>query len=86
MLSVGSHLRSDAELFDRAGLTGAERQAALERLVELHRRKIDLADEILVINVGGDVGETTRSEVEYARAQGKRVRWLEPQQEGREKP
>lgn len=84
VLSVGSHLRSDAELL--TGLTGAERQAALERLAELHRRKIDLADEILVINVGGDVGETTRSEMEYARAQGKRVRWLEPQQEGREKP
>ena len=46
-------------------------------LDELHKRKIDLADEILVLNVNGYVGDSTRSEIEYARAAGKRVRWLE---------
>ncbi|WP_226342404.1 hypothetical protein [Deinococcus sp. AJ005] len=51
VLSVGSHLRHDSDIF--AGLTAAEKQTALESLAELHRRKIDLADEILVINVGG---------------------------------
>ncbi|CAM3954475.1 hypothetical protein [Deinococcus marmoris] len=84
VLSVGSHLRSDAEIF--TGLTGEEKQAALERLAELHHRKIDLADEILVVNVGGYVGETTQTEIEYARGQGKRIRWLEPQKAGRGKP
>lgn len=44
---------------------------------ELHRRKIDLADEVLVLNVGGYVGESTRGEIEYARAHGKPLRWLE---------
>lgn len=48
------------------------------RLDELHKRKIDLADEILVLNVGGYIGESTRSELEYARAHGKLVRWLKP--------
>lgn len=48
------------------------------RFDELHRRKIDLADEILVLNVGGYIGESTRGEIEYAEQQGKRVRWLEP--------
>ncbi|CAM4044475.1 hypothetical protein [Deinococcus frigens] len=75
VLSVGSHLRSDAEIF--AGLTVAEKHAALEGLAELHRHKIDLADEILVINVGGYFGESTRAEIAYARQASKRVRWLE---------
>jgi hypothetical protein len=47
-------------------------------LDELHLRKIDLADEILVLNVGGYVGESTAREVAYARKTGKFVRWLEP--------
>ncbi len=46
-------------------------------LDELHKRKIDLADEVLVLNVGGYIGESTRSEIEYARAHGKPVRYLE---------
>ncbi len=44
----------------------------------LHKRKIDLADEVLVLNVGGYIGDSTRSEIEHARKTGKRVRYLEP--------
>jgi hypothetical protein len=47
-----------------------------ERLDELHKRKIDLADEVLILNVGGYVGKSTHSELVYAREHGKRVRWL----------
>ena len=39
-----------------------------------------MADEILVINVGGYIGSNTRPEIEYATATGKPVRYLEPQQ------
>jgi hypothetical protein len=46
-----------------------------DMLDELHKRKIDLADEILVINVGDSIGPSTTSEVVYAREQGKLVRW-----------
>jgi hypothetical protein len=46
-------------------------------LDELHLRKIDLADEILVLNVGGYIGESTMRELAYARQHGKRVRFLE---------
>jgi hypothetical protein len=46
-------------------------------LDELHLRKIDLADEIFVLNVDGYVGESTRREIEYAKQQGKQIRWLE---------
>lgn len=47
-------------------------------LDELHKRKIDLADEVFVINVGGYIGDSTRSEIEYALAQHKVVSHLEP--------
>ena len=38
---------------------------------------IDMADEIFVINVGGYIGESTKSEIEYARKNGKGVQFLE---------
>ena len=36
-----------------------------------------MADEIFVINVNGYVGQSTKSEIEYALAHGKKVRYLE---------
>lgn len=47
-------------------------------LDELHLRKIDIADEILVLNVGDYVGESTRREILYAQLNCKKIRWLEP--------
>jgi len=47
------------------------------RLDELHKRKIDLANKVLILNVGGYIGESTRSEIEYAEAHGKLIRYLE---------
>jgi hypothetical protein len=49
-----------------------------KKLDELHFRKIDESDEILVINVGGYIGESTCREIDYAVKMGKRVRYLEP--------
>ena len=46
-------------------------------LDDMHKRKIDMADEIFVINVVGYIGESTRSEIKYAEAQGKQVNYLE---------
>ena len=51
--------------------------ATKEMLDDMHKRKIDMADEIFVINVGGYIGESTRSEIEYALRHGKKVRYLE---------
>ena len=48
-----------------------------EMLDDMHKRKIDMADEIFVINVGGYIGSSTRSEIEYVEATGKAVRYLE---------
>lgn len=47
-------------------------------LDELHLRKIDLADEALILNVGGYIGESTRAEIQYAEKVGTPVRYLEP--------
>ena len=48
-----------------------------EMLDDMHKAKIDMADEIFVINVGGYIGESTRSEIEYAMQHGKKVSYLE---------
>jgi hypothetical protein len=46
-------------------------------LDDLHLRKIDLADEVLFLNVGGYIGSSTKKELEYAVAHGKIIRYLE---------
>ena len=69
VLSIGCEWHSDQAL----GLTYADK----ERLDALHLRKIDLADEILVLNVGGYVGSSTANEMAYASLQGKDIRFLE---------
>lgn len=56
-------------------------EAEKERLDVLHLHKVELADEVLVLNVGGYYGDSTRRELAHARALGKRVRWLEPDRE-----
>lgn len=45
------------------------------KLDELHKRKIDLADEILVINVNGYIGDSTKNEIEYAKSLNKPIRY-----------
>lgn len=49
-------------------------KAALD---ELHCKKIDLADEVLVLNPDGYIGESTRREIRYAKKLGKPIRYLE---------
>ena len=50
---------------------------AKEMLDDMHKRKIDMADEIFVINVNGYIGESTKSEIEYAIKNNKKVEFLE---------
>lgn len=76
VLSVGCNTKSDADLF--GGKLPSEQAALKEQLDRLHKQKIDLADEILVLNVDGYIGESTRSEIAHAKAQGKTARYLEP--------
>ena len=48
-----------------------------EMLDDMHKRKIDMADSIFVINVGEYIGESTKSEIEYAKTHGKLIEYLE---------
>ena len=45
-------------------------------LDDMHNRKIDMADEIYIINVGGYIGESTKSEIDYAKQNNKKVKYL----------
>ena len=76
VLSVGfyPHAKAEHGHGEGVGHDSAEKIA----LDELHRRKIDLADYVLVLNVGQYVGDSTRSEIEYAREHGKDIVFLEP--------
>lgn len=74
VLSIGCDTKSDSDLF---GASGEQRAMVKKALDRLHKRKIDLADEVYVLNVGGYVGSSTASEIAHARRRWKRVRWLE---------
>lgn len=76
VLSIGCNTKSNEGL----GLTAEDKI----NLDELHKRKIDLCDKVLVLNVNGYTGDSTRSEIEYANNIGKPVEYLlpEPPKEG----
>lgn len=75
VLTIGCDLRSDEAVF--VGYSEEQLKEVKRRLDFLHFRKIDLSDEVLILNVGGYIGESTSRELAYAREQGKRVRFLE---------
>ncbi|WP_449352113.1 hypothetical protein [Streptomyces shaanxiensis] len=53
-----------------------------QMLDTLHRQKIDLADEVLIVNPGGYIGDSTRREIAYARSLGKPLRYTHPVKDG----
>ena len=59
-------------------LSEIEQQELTAKLDTLHQHKIDLADEVFILNVGGYMGESTQRELKYARRQNKTIRFLEP--------
>ena len=64
-------------MFGHSGDEEVWKPGVKEMLDDMHLRKIDLADEIFVINVGGYIGESTRREIEYAKKNMKKVNYLE---------
>lgn len=76
VLSVGFYPHATVEHGHGEGVGhDSVEKAALD---ELHKRKIDLSDEVLVLNIGGYVGQSTRSEILYAEKIGRPVRFIEP--------
>lgn len=64
-------------LFGHSGDEEVWEPGTKEMLDKMHLQKIDMADEIFVINVGGYIGESTRREIAHAEQTGKPVRYLE---------
>jgi len=75
VLSVGFYPHSSIVAHGESVSITLEQKVFLD---ELHKRKIDLSDEILVLNVGGYIGHSTRKEIMYAKEKGKEVCYLEP--------
>lgn len=76
-LSLQGNIVISVGLFGHSGDKEVWQDGVKEMLDDMHKRKIDMADEIFVINVGGYIGSSTRSEIEYAERTGKAVRYLE---------
>ena len=76
-LTLEGNIVISVGLFGHSGDEEVWKPGTKEMLNDMHRAKIDMADEIFVINVGRYIGESTRSEIEYAMANGKPVRYLE---------
>lgn len=62
------------------GLSDAEHEV----LDQIHRRKMDISDYILVINPGGYIGEDTREEIEYAKSKGMKISYMVDPETGKE--
>ncbi len=76
-LTLAGNIVISVGLFGHAGDDEVWTEGTKAMLDDMHKRKIDMADEIFVINVGGYIGESTRSEIDYAIRTGKSVRYLE---------
>lgn len=77
-LTLEGNIVISVGLFGHSGDEEVWTPGTKEMLDNMHKRKIDMADAIFVINVGGYIGSSTRSEIEYAKAYGKEVLYLEP--------
>lgn len=77
-LTLQGNIVISVGLFGHSGDDEVWTEGTKEMLDDMHKRKIDMADAIFVINVGGYIGESTKSEIEYARRHCKIVEYLEP--------
>lgn len=77
-LTLAGNIVISVGLFGHSGDDEVWTEGTKEMLDDMHKRKIDMADRIYVINVNGYIGSGTRSEIEYARKKGKQVLFLEP--------
>lgn len=77
-LTLQGNIVISVGLFGHSGDDEVWTEGTKEMLDDMHKRKIDMADAIYVINVNGYIGESTRSEIEYAKRHCKIVEYLEP--------
>ena len=74
-LTLAGNIVISVGAFGHSGDTFTEEQKIM--LDDIHKRKIDMADAIYVINKDGYVGSSTRSEIQYALRTGKQIIYME---------
>lgn len=77
-LTLEGNIVISVGLFGHSGDPEVYENGKKEMLDDMHLRKIDLADEIFVINPGGYIGSSTSNEINYAQKTGKPVNYLLP--------
>lgn len=77
-LTLAGNIVITVGLFGHSGDEEVWKPGVKEMLDDMHLRKIDLADEIFVVNVDGYIGESTKREIAYAKSAGKKVNYLIP--------
>lgn len=75
-LTLEGNIVISVGLFGHSGDGEVWEEGTKEMLDDMHKRKIDLADEIFVINPNGYIGESTKSEIKYAKLKHKKVEYL----------
>ncbi len=75
-LTLEGNIVISVGLFGHSGDNEVYTENKKEMLDDMHLRKIDLADEIFVINTGGYIGESTKRDIEYAGKTGKIIKYL----------
>ena len=85
-LTLAGNIVISVGLFGHSGDDEVWTEGTKEMLDDMHKRKIDMADAIYVINVGGYIGASTLSEIKYAERMGKEVMYLEEVRNSVESP
>lgn len=70
-LTLAGNIVISVGLFGHSGDNEIWKDGTKEMLDDMHKRKIDMADAIMVIDVNDYIGESTRKEIEYAKSKGK---------------
>jgi len=78
-LTLEGNIVISVGLFGHSGDVEVLTEGVKVMLDDMHFRKIDMADEIFVINVGGYIGSSTKKEIEYAKSTSKGIGYLEAQ-------
>ena len=76
-LSLEGNIVISVGLFGHSGDNEVFTEGVKEMLDDMHKRKIDMADEIFVINKNGYIGSSTKSEIQYAIDLRKPVKYME---------
>lgn len=76
-LTLQGNIVISVGLFGNSGDNEVWKDGTKEMLDDMHKRKIDMADFVFIINKNDYVGESTRSEIEYAESLDKPVYYME---------